>query len=130
PEQLMRIVIGFLLGYSIIGLTTAMTHQLLYAQMVPSDDAPRTEYLTVITATDTVIAILGGWLCATVSREARKATLALVTVGEVSQVALALSVWGSVPHIYNFVHWIAYPFAVWLGARLGIWVGANRYDSK
>ena len=127
---MMRIIIGFLLGYIFIGLTTVMTHQLLYARMVPSADAPPTEYLTVITATDTVLAILGGWLCATVSRKARNATLALVIVGEVSQVALALLLWGSVAHFYNFVNWLVYPFAVWLGASLGIWVGPNRYDSK
>ncbi len=97
----MRIIIGFLLGYIFIGLTTVMTHQLLYALLVPSADAPRTDYLMVITATDTVLAILGGWLCATVSRKARNATLALVIVGEVSGVAMALLLWASVPHFYK-----------------------------
>jgi len=96
-----------------------MTHQLLHTRMVPSEDSPRTPYLAVITATDIVLAILGGWFCATVSLKAREATLALVIVGEVSRVALALLFWSAVPHFYNFVDWIVYPPAVWLGARLG-----------
>jgi hypothetical protein len=114
-----RVILGFLLGYIFIGLATVMTHQLLYARMVPSEDSPRTQYLAVITATDILLAILGGWFCATVSLKAREATLALVIVGEVSRVAVALLFWSAVPHFYNFVDWIVYPPAVWLGARLG-----------
>jgi hypothetical protein len=75
--------------------------------------------LAVITATDILLAILGGWFCATVSLKAREATLALVIVGEVSRVALPLLLWSAVPHFYNFVDGIVYPPAVWLGARLG-----------
>jgi hypothetical protein len=114
-----RVVLGPLLGYIFIGVMTVMTHQLLHTRMVPSEDSPRTPYLAVITATDIVLAILGGWFCATVSLKAREATLALVIVGEVSRVALALLFWSAVPHFYNFVDWIVYPPAVWLGARLG-----------
>ena len=91
-----------------------MTHQFLYARIVPTEDSPRTSYLAVITATDIVLAILGGWLCATVSQRARGATLALVIAGELSSVALALLLWSAVPHFYNFVNWIVYPPAVWL----------------
>ena len=127
-----RVILGFLLGYTFIGLTTVVTHQLLYTRMVPSEDSPRTQYLAVITATDILLAILGGWLCATVSLKAREATLALVIVGEVSRVAFALLLWSPVPHFYNFVNWIVYPPAVWLGARLGSWVvpktASNRSD--
>jgi hypothetical protein len=111
-----RVILGSLLGYVFIGLTTVMTHQLLYARMVPTEDSPRTRYLAVTTATDIILAILGGWLCATVSQRARGATLALVIAGEVSSVALALLLWSEVPHFYNFVSWIVYPPAVWLGS--------------
>ena len=114
-----RIVLGSLLGYIFIGLTSVMTHQLLYAQMVPSEASPRTQYLAVITATDTAFAILGGWLCAAISRKRREAMLTLIVVGELSSVTLALLLWRVVPHFYNFVGWILYPPAVWLGARLG-----------
>ncbi len=116
-----RVILGSLLGYVFIGFTTVMTHQLLYARMVPSEDSPRTGYLAVITATDMVLAILGGWLCATVSLKARAATLVLIIVGEVSRVALALLLWSEVPHFYNFLDWMIYPPAVWLGAMLGSW---------
>jgi hypothetical protein len=117
-----RVILGSLLGYIFIGLTTVVTHQLLYARMVPSEDSPRTRYLAVITATDIVLAIFGGWLCATVSLKSRAATLALIIVGEVSSVTLALLLWSEVPHFYNFVDWIVYPPAVWLGAMLGSWM--------
>ena len=117
-----RIILGALLGYIFIVLTTVTTHQLLYARMAPSEDSPRTRYLEVITATDIVLAIVGGWLCATVSLKAREATLALIIVGEISRVALALLLWSAVAHFYNVVDWIVYPPAVWLGARLGSWV--------
>ncbi len=118
-----RAILGFLLGYIFIGLTTVMTHQLLYARMVPSDDLRRTSYLAAITATDILLAVLGGWFCATVSLKAREATLALVIVGEVSRVALALLFWSGAPHFYIFVGWIVYPPAVWLGgkARVAPW---------
>lgn len=114
-----RVILGSLLAYIFIGLTTVVTHQLLYARMVPPGDFPGTGYLVVITATDIVLAILGGWLCATVSLKARAATLALIIMGEVSRVALALLLWSEVPHFYNFVDWTVYPLAVWLGAMLG-----------
>jgi hypothetical protein len=77
--------------------------------------------LVVITAVDIVLAILGGWLCATVSLKARAATLALIIVGEVSRVALALLFWSEVPHVYNYLDWMIYPPAVWLGTVLGSW---------
>jgi hypothetical protein len=57
-----RVILGFLLGYIFIGLMAVITHQLLYARMVPSADSPRTPYLAVITAADIVLAIFGGWL--------------------------------------------------------------------
>ncbi len=117
-----RIVLGTLLGYIFIGLTAAIIHQLLYARIVPSPDSPRSPYLVAITGTDTVLAILGGWLCATLSLQAREATLALVVLGELSSVALALLFWSEVPHFYNFVAWIVYPPAVWLGAMFRSWV--------
>ena len=65
---------------------------MLYARMVPSENSPRTQYLVLIAATDILLAILGGWFCATVSLKAREATLALVIVGEVSRVGLAARV--------------------------------------
>jgi hypothetical protein len=114
-QYMKRIITGFLLGYIFIEVMTAITHQLLYARM---GNAQSARYSAVITATDTLLAILGGWLCATVSREALKAILALIIVGEVLDIAVALLWWSDVPHLYNFVHWIIYPAAVWFGARI------------
>ena len=108
-----RIITGFLLGYIFIGVTTATAHQSLYALMGQS-----TRYLAVITATDTLVAIVGGWLCARVSRKALKSILALIIVGEVFDIAVALLWWSYVPKLYNFAHWIIYPAAVWFGARM------------
>src|SRR5438309_671760 len=71
-----------------------------------------------LTATDILLAILGGCFCAAIVLNAREATLALVVVGEASSVALALLFWSEVPHFYNFVHRFVYPPAVLLGAWL------------
>jgi hypothetical protein len=115
---MLRKVLAALLGYAFIGILIAGTDQ-LYAHMVPGFSAkPPTWYFVVSMLTDTIYTLLGGWICALISRGDRHATLGLIVLGELMGIASTVYLWNTVPHFYSFFLLIVYPPAVWLGTKL------------
>jgi len=117
---MLRIVLGCLLGYALIGVLIFGTDQ-LYAHLIPgfsSMKMPPTWYFVLSMATDTLYTLIGGWLCALISRRDVQATLGLIMVGELMGIASTVYLWGKVPHFYSFYLLIMYPPAVWYGAKM------------
>jgi hypothetical protein len=117
---MLRKILAVLLSYAFIGVLIAGTDQ-LYARMVPgfgSAKMPPTWYFVVSMLTDTIYSLLGGWICALISRGDRHATVGLIVLGEVAGVASTVYLWKTVPHYYSFFLLIVYPPAVWLGTKL------------
>ena len=115
---MLRIVIAVLLGYALIG-GLIWTDQ-LYAHLIPGVSpmaTPPTWYFLLSMATDTIYTLIGGWLCARISRSDIRATLGLIILGEVMAIASTVYLWNNVPHFYGFYLLIMYPPAIWFGAK-------------
>jgi hypothetical protein len=117
---MLRKILAALLGYAFIGVLIAGTDR-LYAQMIPgfgSMSVPPTFYFVISMFTDTIYTLIGGWLCALISRGDRHATLGLIVLGELMGLASTVYLWKTVPHYYSFFLLIVYPPAVWIGTKL------------
>lgn len=115
----LRIILAALLGYALIGLLIFGTDQ-VFAQVIPgfsSMKMPPTWYFLVSMVTDTVYTLIGGWLCAAISRGDRQAAWGLIVIGELAGIASTVYLWHTVPHFYSFYLLIMYPPAVWFGAK-------------
>jgi hypothetical protein len=116
-----RIILAALLGYALIGVLVFGTNR-LFPMLLPGFDSMKTppaSYFAISMATDTVHTLIGGWLCARISRGDMQATLALIVAGEIMGIASTIFLWGKVPHFYSFYLLIMYPAAVWYAARPG-----------
>jgi hypothetical protein len=115
---MLRTLLASLLGYALIGVLIAGTDQ-LYSHAVPGfGSMPPAWYFAVSLLTDTIYTLLGGWMCALISRGDPRATLGLIILGELMGVASTVYLWKAVPHYYSFFLLIVYPPAVWFGAKL------------
>ncbi len=117
---MLRKILAALLGYAFIGVLIAGTDQ-LYARTIPgfaSMKTPPTWYFVISMLTDTIDTLLGGWICALISRGDRHATLGLIVLGELMGIASTVYLWNTVPHYYSFFLLVVYPPAAWLGTKL------------
>ncbi|HVV45515.1 MAG TPA: hypothetical protein VHC72_09925 [Bryobacteraceae bacterium] len=104
---MLRVVLGGLLGYALIGLLIAVGDAVL----------PRgPHYYQIVLVTDTLSTVAGGWLCGLISGGDTRAAWGLIVMGEIMGIASAIYLWHTAPHYYNFYLLIMYPPAVWLGA--------------
>jgi hypothetical protein len=116
---MLRTVLAALLGYAFIGLLIYGADQ-LYSRLIPGFDSMKvapTWYFAAGMATDTLFTLVGGWLCAVISRGELQAKLGLIVLGEIMGVASTVYLWKTVPHYYSFYLLLMYPPAVWWGAK-------------
>ncbi len=60
-------------------------------------------YFAVSMATDTLYTLLGGWLCAVISRRDVQATIGLIIIGEVMGLGSTFYLWSTVPALLQFL---------------------------
>lgn len=84
---MLRIIGSVLAGYIAVGILVALT-DLIFAAAIPgfrTMAAPPLYYFVIVTFTDTIYTIGGGYLCAATARaSARTATLGLMICGEIA----------------------------------------------
>jgi hypothetical protein len=113
-----RIIAAVALGYIAMGLLVVVSDQ-LFAAVVPGTrflTNPPLYYFIGSLVTDSLYAVVGGWLCAKTARaSARTAAIALIVFGEVIGAASQIALWNTVPHWFGDGLLLLYPPAVWLG---------------
>jgi hypothetical protein len=118
---IIRNVLAVLAGYVAVGILVLLTDQ-IFAAAVPgfrSMTAPPLYYFVVVTVTDAMYSIGGGFVCAAIAGgSASKATLGLAVFGELMGVASTIAGWRIQPHWFAFALLILFPLGVWLGYKL------------
>jgi hypothetical protein len=118
---MLRIIGAVLAGYFAIGVLVVLTDQ-IFAAAIPgfrSMATPPLYYFVIVTFTDTLYTIAGGYLCAACARAAaRTATLGLIIFGEIVGVVTTILGWRIQPHWFAFALLVLFPFAVWIGYKL------------
>lgn len=117
----MRVAGAVLAGYLTIGILGVVTDQFV-ANAIPGfrslPGAPLYYYL-IITGTDTLYLIGGGYLCAAIAgASARRATLALILLGVVGSAASDIWLWQYLPPWFAIALLVIYPLGVWFGSKL------------
>jgi hypothetical protein len=118
---MVRIIGAVLAGYVAVGVLVVLTDR-IFAAVVPgfgSMATPPLYYFVILTFTNTLYSIAGGYLCAAIARASvRKATLGLMIFGEIMGIASTILSWRTEPHWYAFALLVLFPLAVWIGSRL------------
>jgi hypothetical protein len=118
---MLRTIGSVLAGYIAIGVLVVLTDQ-IFAAVIPGSRTmatPPLYYFLIVTFTDTLYTIAGGYLCAVCARAAaRTATLGLMVFGEIAGVVSTILGWHIQPHWFAFALLALFPFAVWIGYRL------------
>jgi hypothetical protein len=118
---MVRIVAAVLAGYVAVGVLVVLTDQIL-AAAIPgfrTMTTPPLYYFVIVTLTDTLYSIAGGYLCAAIARGSiRVATLGLMIFGEIIGVVSTIVGWRIQPHWFALALLVLFPIAVWCGYRL------------
>ncbi len=118
---MLRTVGAVLAGYIAIGVLVVLT-DLIFAAAIPGFRAmatPPPNYFVIVTCTDTLYSIAGGYLCAVIAGAAiRGATLGLMIFGEIMGAASTILQWHTQPHWAAVALLVLFPIAVWIGSRL------------
>ena len=113
-----RLILSVLAGYAFTGALVVVTDQ-MFAMLAPGfaqASSPPAYYFAFSVLTDSLYAIMGGYVCATVAKaDWRRATLGLMLFGELVGVASQIALWQTVPHWYGVGLLILFPIAVWIG---------------
>jgi hypothetical protein len=116
-----RIIAAVLAGYLAIGVLVVLTDQ-IFALAIPGFAAlttPPLYYFIVVTSTDALYSVVGGYLCAVIARDAAaKATLGLMIFGEVAGVISTILGWRIQPHWFALALLVLFPLGVWIGSKL------------
>ena len=118
---MVRIAAAVLGGYVAIGILVVLTDA-IFAAAIPGFRAmttPPLYYFVIVTLTDTLYSVAGGYLCALIARDAvRKATLGLMIFGEIIGVVSTVMGWRIQPHWFALALLVLFPLAIWCGSRL------------
>jgi hypothetical protein len=118
---MLRTIGSVLAGYIAVGVLVVLTDQ-IFAAVIPgfrTMATPPLYYFVIVTFTDTLYTIAGGYLCAATARaSARTATLGLMIFGEIAGIVSTVLGWHIQPHWFAFALLVLFPFAVWIGYRL------------
>jgi hypothetical protein len=118
---LMRAAGVVLTGYMSIGVLVVLT-DMVVGKICPSNyvsgTTPPAFYFVVSLVAAPLYSVLGGWICARLSRKPWRDAVALVIFGEIMGVASLAMTWNSQPHWYGLALLALYPPAVLLGAWL------------
>jgi ABC-type transport system involved in multi-copper enzyme maturation permease subunit len=116
-----RTIGAVIFGYITTGLLVILTDQII-SGLIPgfhSMKTPPLYYFGISLATNTLYAILGGYLCSAVARNQwRTAALGLIILGEVLGIIAQRALWHTVPHWFGIGLLGLYAPAVWIGAYL------------
>jgi hypothetical protein len=116
-----RIVGAVLAGYVAIGILVVLTDQIFAVAVTGfrSMTALPLYYYVVVTGTDTLYSMGGGYLCAAIAgASAGTATIGLIIFGEIMGVVSTYWFWGIQPHWFAFALLILFPLGVWGGSKL------------
>jgi hypothetical protein len=118
---MLRTIGSVLAGYITIGVLVALT-DLVFTVAIPGFRGmatPPLYYFLIVTLTDTLYSIAGGYLCAASARaSAPTATLGLMIFGEIVGVVSTVLAWRIQPHWFALALLVLFPIAVWIGSRL------------
>jgi hypothetical protein len=118
---MVRIAGAVLAAYVAIGILVVLTDQ-IFAATIPgfrTMTTPPLHYFAIVTLTDALYSIGGGYLCAAIARASvRRATLGLMVFGELMGVASTIAGWRVQPHWFAFALLVLFPLGVWSGSRL------------
>ena len=118
---MVRIAAAVLAGYIAVGVLVVLT-DLIFAAAIPGFRTMPTEplyYFVIVTFTDALYSVVGGYLCAVIARDAvHKATLGLMIFGEIIGVVSVVLGWNIQPHWFALALLVLFPVAVWCGSRL------------
>ncbi|MGP0074823.1 MAG: hypothetical protein ACLPWF_23165 [Bryobacteraceae bacterium] len=118
---MVRIAVAILAGYASVGVLVVLT-DLIFAAAIPGFRTMPTEpvyYFVIVTFTDALYSVAGGYLCAVIARAAvRNATLGLMIFGEIIGVVSVVLGWNIQPHWFALALLMLFPIAVWYGSRL------------
>jgi hypothetical protein len=116
-----RLIAAVLAGYLAIGVLVVLTDQ-IFAAAIPGFAAmttPPLYYFIVVTSTDALYSVAGGYLCAVIAREAvAKATLGLMAFGEIVGIISTVVGWQIQPHWFALALLVLFPLGVWIGSKL------------
>jgi hypothetical protein len=119
---MVRIVGAVLAGYAAVGVLVVLT-DLIFAVVISGFRAmatPPLYYFAIVTCTDALYSVAGGYLCAVIAGAAlRRATLGLIIFGEIMGLASAILGWHIQPHWFAIALLVLFPLAVWIGSSLG-----------
>ena len=120
---MIRTALAVLAGYIAVGILVMLTDQ-IFASAVPgfrSMTAPPLYYFIVVTVTDAMFSIAGGFLSAVIAGvSASRAMLGLIVFGEVMGIASTVAGWRIQPHWFAFALLILFPLGVWIGYKLRV----------
>jgi lysylphosphatidylglycerol synthetase-like protein (DUF2156 family) len=118
---MVRIAAAILAGYVAVGILVVLT-DLIFAAAIPGFRNMATQppyYFVIVTFTNTLYSLVGGYLCAIIARAAiRRATVGLMIFGEIFGVVSAVLSWNSQPHWFGLALLVLFPVAVWCGSQL------------
>ena len=118
---MVRIALAIIAGYIAVGILVVLT-DLIFAAAIPGFRTMPTQpqyYFVIVTFTDALYSVAGGYLCAVIARAAvRKATLGLMIFGEIIGAVSVVWSWGVQPHWFALALLVLFPIAVWCGSRL------------
>jgi hypothetical protein len=107
-----RTILAVLLGFALTSTLIRTTDTLFGVK------TPGTGYFALSFAMDTIACLLGGWLCAIVSRNHVQAVIGLILFGEILGIGSVAYAWNRQPHLFNLCLLGMYPPAIWFGAKL------------
>jgi hypothetical protein len=107
-----RTILAVLLGFALTRALIAVTDALFGVK------TPGTGYFALSFAMDTIACLLGGWLCAIISRNDVQAVIGLILFGEILAIGSTIFAWSQRSHLYSLCLLGMYPPAIWFGARL------------
>jgi hypothetical protein len=118
---MVRVVGAVLAGYAAVGVLVVLT-DLIFAAVIPGFRAmatPPLYYFAIVTCTDALYSIAGGYLCAVIAGASiRKATLGLMVFGELMGLVSTILGWHIQPHWFAMALLVLFPLAVWIGSSL------------
>jgi hypothetical protein len=120
-KKLLRVMGAVLAGYAAIGVLVVLTDR-IFGLTIPNYrtlTALPPYYFAVVTGTDALYSVIGGYLCALIAGGfGMEATAGLMLLGEIAGIGSAVLSWQMQPHWFALGLLVLFPLGVWIGSRL------------
>lgn len=110
----MRNVAGVILGVALAAALMIGTNLVLIERVT----ATSAVFISITLLDAVVYHLLGGYVCAAISRDAARATWSLVVVGTCLLLSSVIQTWSQMPRWYSLGMLVIVPVSLWLGTRL------------